>query len=103
MASVIVLYTAPQDPEGFDAHYRDTHVPLAKALPNLSEMRAHRILGTPRGGDAAYYLQAELVFPTNQDMMSSLMSEAGMDVSRDAMHMTQTFGCNAEIMLAEDL
>jgi hypothetical protein len=36
-------------------------------------------------------------------MMAALTGEAGMNISRDAMGMTQRFGCQAEIMLAEDL
>ncbi len=36
-------------------------------------------------------------------MMTALTGEAGMNVSGDAMGMTQKFGCSAEIMLAETL
>jgi len=101
VASLIVLYTAPEDPEGFDAHYRETHVPLAQQLPGSTGFRVSRIVGTPRGGEAPYHLRAEIDFPDTQTMMSALMGDEGAAVSRDAMHLTRTFGATAEIMLAE--
>lgn len=102
MASVIVLYTAPDDDEGFAAHYREHHVPLVAAMPDLDTFAASRILGTPRGTEAPYAVKAELHFPSAQQMQASLRSDAGMAVSRDAMQMCRQFGMQAEIMLADD-
>jgi uncharacterized protein (TIGR02118 family) len=102
MASLIVLYTKPEDTEGFDAYYRETHAPIAKSLPGIQELRVNRIHGTPRGTEAPYYLQAELVFADMQAMGTALQGEEGMNTSKDAMQMCQQFGANAEIMLADD-
>lgn len=102
MASLIVLYTPPTDREGFDAHYRDVHIPIAESLPGVQTVKASRIIGTPRGGEGAFYLQAELTFADNESMTAALRSDEGMQTSRDAMQMCQTYGSNAEILLAED-
>jgi uncharacterized protein (TIGR02118 family) len=103
MATTIVLYTKPDDVDGFEQYYRETHVPLANDLENLQGLAASRIVGTPRGTEAPYYLKAELSFADMDTMGASLRSEQGMKVSRDAMEMCQRFGMSAEIMLADDL
>lgn len=102
MASLIVLYTEPDDVEGFEARYRETHVPIMNELPGLREARVSRITGTPRGTQAPYHLQAELVFENVEAMNTALQGEAGMNTSKDAMEMCRQFGASAEIMLAED-
>jgi uncharacterized protein (TIGR02118 family) len=35
MVRFLVLYDQPEDPEAFDRHYREVHIPLAKKLPGL--------------------------------------------------------------------
>jgi uncharacterized protein (TIGR02118 family) len=103
MASLIVLYTRPDDVEGFEAHYRETHIPIVNALPGIREARVNRIAGTPRGTEAPYHLQAELVFDSMEAMGTALQGEEGMNTSRDAMEMCKRFGSEAEIMLADEL
>ncbi len=102
MASLIVLYTKPEDVEGFEAYYRDTHTPIAKSLPGLQGVSVSRITGTPRGTEAPYYLKGELVFEDAAAMSTALQGEEGMAVSKDAMAMCKKFGVDAEIMVAED-
>ncbi len=102
MASLIVLYTKPDDVEGFESYYRETHAPIAGKLPGIREVNVSRILGTPRGTPAPYYVKAELVFDSMDDMSAALQGEEGMNTSRDAMEMCKRFGADAEIMLADD-
>lgn len=103
MASVIVLYTKPDDVEGFEAHYRDTHGGLARNVPELESFGASRIVGTPRGTEPAYYLKAELHFPSMEALGGAMQSQAMQAVSRDAMEMCRTYGTSAEILIAEAL
>ena len=35
MAHMVVIYQTPKDPEAFNRHYFEKHVPLAKQLPGL--------------------------------------------------------------------
>ena len=34
-ARFLTLHDTPDDPETFDRHYRETHIPLASRLPRL--------------------------------------------------------------------
>jgi uncharacterized protein (TIGR02118 family) len=38
-----VLYDRPDDPEAFDRHYRDVHIPLARKIPGLRRYTVSRI------------------------------------------------------------
>ena len=98
-----MLYTQPDDVDGFLAYYRDTHIPIAQTLPGIQQTSVSRITGTPRGTEAPYFLKAELTFASSEDLTAALSGDQGMNVSRDAMGMTQQFGCSAEILLAETL
>lgn len=102
MASLIVLYTKPDDVAGFEHYYHETHTPIAHTLPNIKDVSVSRITGTPRGTEAPYYIKAELRFASTDEMSAALQGDEGMDVSRDAMAMCKQYGTTAEIMLAED-
>ncbi|WP_344149188.1 EthD family reductase [Nocardioides koreensis] len=84
-----IQYAAPSDPEGFDAHYRDVHVPLASRLPGLRRFTASH----PRalGGADAPYLVAELWFSDVDAMKAALKSPAMADTAADAQAMTEKF------------
>ncbi|MFP5356802.1 MAG: EthD family reductase, partial [Gemmatimonadota bacterium] len=45
MPRLIALYNVPDDPDAFDAHYREVHTPIVERYPNLREVRLTR----PRG------------------------------------------------------
>jgi uncharacterized protein (TIGR02118 family) len=59
---VVVLYTHPDDADGFDKHYLETHMPLANALPGLQRSETGRIIAAADGGEHTYYRVAELYF-----------------------------------------
>jgi uncharacterized protein (TIGR02118 family) len=82
MHDVIVLYNHPDSPRAFDAHYRDVHTPLVKALPKLREFA----WGKPSGDNAGYYLVARLTYDTAEDAADSLGSEAGQRSVEDLAH-----------------
>ena len=35
MVRFLAMYDKPDDPEAFDRHYREVHIPLAAKLPGL--------------------------------------------------------------------
>ncbi|WP_227467811.1 EthD family reductase [Nocardioides lijunqiniae] len=89
MHRLTVQYFDPADGDAFLAAYRERHVPLVRAVPDLQRFT----LTTPRG-DGAPYLQAELWFADAETMKASLASpEMGAaaadaetyDVARKAM------------------
>ena len=40
MAKMVVIYKHPSNPQAFDEHYFGVHIPLAKKLPGLREVRS---------------------------------------------------------------
>ncbi len=59
MVRFLAVYDKPDDPVAFDRHYREVHIPLAKALPGLRRYTISRDPAPTRDRDA-YYLVAEL-------------------------------------------
>jgi uncharacterized protein (TIGR02118 family) len=79
---LIALYSNPEDPAAFDAHYRDVHAPIVGRYPNLLGMRLTRADGVG-GRPAAFYLVAEMSFASRVDLDAALASEAGIESGRD--------------------
>ncbi len=40
MAHVVVMYKTPKDAAAFDKHYAEAHIPIAKKLPGLQNMKS---------------------------------------------------------------
>ena len=79
---LVVSYGQPEDPAAFDAHYRDTHAPLALAQPGLVRFT----FGHPRSLDPsqdAPYLVAELDFDSEHAMGESMASPEGRAAGAD--------------------
>jgi uncharacterized protein (TIGR02118 family) len=82
MPRLIALYNQPDDPDSFDAHYRDVHTPIVARYPNLREVRLSKPAGVA-GRAAPFYLMAEMVFDSEADLDEAIASEAGADSARD--------------------
>lgn len=62
MARMVVIYRTPKDPQAFDAHYFNVHIPLAKRLPGIRKyVVGTRPIITP-AGDPEPYLIGTLYF-----------------------------------------
>ena len=103
MATFVAVYTTPEDVEGFEEHYRATHLPLVESWPGVTGVTITRFAATPRGTPAPYYLMAQAHWPTDEEMAAALRSEAGMAAANDAKTMTDRFGVALEMMLGADL
>lgn len=84
MHRITIQYGAPTDPEAFDQHYAQVHVPLGSKLPGLRRfLRSH-----PRGlGSDAPYFVAELWFDDADALKAALKSPEMAATAADA----QTF------------
>jgi uncharacterized protein (TIGR02118 family) len=102
MASFFALYGKPQDVEGFETYYRETHMPLAADAPGVTSVKVTRGLGSPRGGDAPYHLITEMVFDSPQAMQEALQSDVFRAVGKDAMEMCQKYGVEATMVVGGD-
>jgi len=81
-ARLIALYSHPEDPDAFDAHYRDVHDPIVRRYPGIREVRLTKADGVG-GRPAPFYLMAEMVFDSRPDLDAALASDPGRESGRD--------------------
>jgi uncharacterized protein (TIGR02118 family) len=83
MIKVSVLYGHPTDPEAFEHHYSNKHLPLAAKMPGVARFEASRVIGTPDGSQPPYYRMAELWFDSQEAMQQSMGSPEGQETVAD--------------------
>lgn len=102
MATFVSLYPKPDDVDGWEEHYRSTHIPIVERWPGVQSVRLTRFSSTPRGTDAPYYLMIQVDFATDEEMAAALRSDAGAEAARDAMAMAERFGVKPTMLLGAD-
>jgi uncharacterized protein (TIGR02118 family) len=81
-ARLVALFSAPEDVEAFDRHYREVHTPIVLRYPLLRELRLTPV--EPMGPRSTpFHLQAEMLFDTRADLDAAMSSEAGIESARD--------------------
>jgi uncharacterized protein (TIGR02118 family) len=98
MPRLVALYNVPDDPDAFDAHYRDAHAPIIDRYPNLRDVRLTKPVGVA-GRAAPYHLMAEMAFDTDADLDAALSSEAGVESARDLRNFA---GAGVTLFIAPD-
>ena len=98
MVRLIALYSQPEDPAAFDAHYGDVHAPIVQRYPNLVSVRLTKADGIG-GRPAAYYLMAEMSFASRADLDGALASDAGRESGRDLHNFA---GAGVTLFVADD-
>jgi len=78
----LALYETPTDPEVFDRHYREVHIPLGRRLPGLRRYAVGRDVVAVRG--APYFLVAELEWDTMEELRAAFASPEGRATAADA-------------------
>ena len=73
MATFVVLYSTPGDPERFDRSYREGHLPLLLKTPGLESVDAYPVRRTLRG-EPACHLLAVLTFADDDAMRAGMRS-----------------------------
>jgi uncharacterized protein (TIGR02118 family) len=81
-ARFLALYATPADPEAFDRHYREIHIPLIRQLPGLRRYSIGRDVTALHG--APCYLITELEWETMEDLRAAFDSPAGQATAADA-------------------
>jgi uncharacterized protein (TIGR02118 family) len=99
MAKLVVLYNTPADPAAFDAYYESRHVPIAKQIPGLREVRISTGPVMTPGGPAPYHLVAVLGFDSSAALQAGLAAPEGQAAAADLANFA-TGG--ASILLFED-
>jgi uncharacterized protein (TIGR02118 family) len=80
---LVVLYTQPEQPEEFERHYTEQHVPLVHKIPGLQQFDAGRLVSAGDGGELSYYRIAELTFADQGALEAALSSEQGQATAAD--------------------
>ncbi|MBF6061101.1 EthD family reductase [Nocardia terpenica] len=81
MVRYLVMFERPEDPEAFDRHYREVHVPLAKGMPGLRRFAVSRSPAAIRG--ESYYLVAALDWDDMSALERAFRSPAGRATAKD--------------------
>ena len=66
MTKLLALYKKPDDEQAFLQHYKQVHMPLVRQVPGLSKAVVNRVVGSPMGGEAPYFLIAEMHYPDRE-------------------------------------
>ena len=82
-AKLVVLYTQPADPAGFDRHYLDTHMPLVNSIPGLRRAETGRFIAAADGGEATYHRIASLYFDSLEALDAGLKTPEGAAAAKD--------------------
>ena len=98
MVRLIALYNPPDDPEAFDAHYREVHAPIVDRYPGIRDVRLTRPDGLA-GRPAPFHLMAEMRFDTRADLDSALASDAARESGRD---LRSFAGAGVTLFIADD-
>ena len=83
MIRLLVLYGHPQDPAGFDAYYRDIHIPIARRMKGLKKWTVGKVQGTPGGEPSPYYYVADIFMESREDFERLLASPEGQAAVAD--------------------
>ena len=83
MVKGTALFGHPEDLDAFEDHYANTHVPLARKIPNLRRFEAAKVVATPDGSEPPYHRIGELYFEDVEQMQAGLSSDEGQAVTAD--------------------
>ncbi len=83
MASIIVLFGKPQDPQEFDELYWKEHVPMARKMPGLKKFNVHKVTPPP-GREPPYYQVVEMEFESMDELKKATKSPESQESTRHA-------------------
>ena len=98
-ARFLVLWDTPDDPDHFERHYREVHVPLVKQLPGLRRYTLSRNAAAIRG--EACYRIAELDFDDITALREAFRSPAGQATAADVTTLASAAGAQVRSMIYE--
>ena len=83
MARMVVVYKTPEDPQAFDKHYFEVHIPMAKKLPGLKSYRVSRGDVITHVGPPGTYLIGALEFDDMEALHRAFASPEGQACALD--------------------
>ena len=101
MVRFLAIYDKPDDPDAFDRHYREVHIPLAKQLSRLRRYTVSRN-PVPTRDRKAYYLIAELDWDDMTSLRHAFETPAGRATADDVANLAPTDKVRTMIYELED-
>lgn len=83
MAQLLVMYKTPKDTAGFDKHYSEKHIPLAKKIPGLRKYEISRGPVATPAGPSGYHLVAMLQYDDMAAIQKAFASPEGQAAVAD--------------------
>jgi uncharacterized protein (TIGR02118 family) len=84
MITLVALYRRPPEPEEFDRHFTEVHLPLLRQFPGLRALDVLRVTGAPIG-ESKFHVLVQASFDSRAAMDAALASREGKAVARDLM------------------
>jgi uncharacterized protein (TIGR02118 family) len=97
----VAVYETPADPQAFDRHYDQIHIPLGRRLPGLRRYTVGRDATAVRGG-VLYHLIAELEWDTIEDLRAAFASPEGRATALDAARLQELTTMRSMIFQMEE-
>ena len=101
-ACFLAIYETPADPQAFDRHYTEIHIPLGRQLPGLRRYTVSHDLAAVRGGQQ-FYLVAELEWDTMDDLQVAFESPEGRATAADAARLQELAPVRSLIFAVQDV
>ncbi|KAA8888821.1 EthD family reductase [Nocardia colli] len=79
---IAVCYGKPENPAQFDEHYTAVHIPLARAVPGLTEFTWGKVASVDNGEPPCYAV-ASLYFADEQALKTGMSSPEMVAAARD--------------------
>ena len=83
MIKLIAMYEKPDDEAAFMEHYKNVHMPIVEKIPGLAEAHINKVVGSPMGGEPAYFLIAEMCFPDQATFDTAMASSENRAAGKD--------------------
>jgi uncharacterized protein (TIGR02118 family) len=99
-ARFLALYETPSDPEAFDRHYHQIHIPLIRCLPGLRRYILGRNVTALHG--APCYLVTELEWDTMDELQAAFATPEGRATAADAVCLQELAPVRRMIFTAND-
>lgn len=99
-ARFLALYEMPADPETFDEHYRQIHIPLLRQLPGLRHYTVSCEVAALHG--ALCYLITELDWDTMDELRAAFDSPEGRATAADAARLQELAPVRRMIFTVEE-
>jgi uncharacterized protein (TIGR02118 family) len=93
MYTLYAVWSKPAEEvrEAFEAHYNNTHAPLASSVPNLRRFLTTCASDGLAGSDPAFYRVAEMSFDSKEALEEAEETEQWAKVRADAGSMIERF------------